>query len=202
MLIGYARTSTVEQTAGFEAQQVELDKAGCEKLFMEQTSSVARREQLDAALDFCRADDTLVVTKLDRLARSVAHLVEVTKALDTKGAHLRILAMGMDTSTSTGRLMLNVLGSVAQFEREVMLERQREGIAKAKAEGRYKGRVPTARRQAKEIVALKAEGLKAEDIAERLGVGRSSVFRIIKEQDLGGSVIRPSTCPKYLAPTK
>ena len=182
MLIGYARTSTVEQQAGFEAQQRELEKVECEKVFMEQTSSVARREQLDTALDFCRENDTLVVTKLDRLARSVAHLVEVTKALDTKGAHLRILDMGMDTSTSTGRFMLNVLGSVAQFEREVMLERQREGIAKAKAEGRYKGRAPTARRQAKEIVALKAEGLKAEDIAEQLGVGRSSVFRILKEQ--------------------
>jgi len=182
MLIGYARTSTVEQKAGFEAQQVELGKAGCEKVFSEQTSSVARREQLETALDFCREDDALVVTKLDRLARSVAHLVEVTKALDAKGAHLRILDMGMDTSTSTGRLMLNVLGSVAQFEREVMLERQREGIAKAKAEGKYKGRAPTARNKAKEIVGLKAQGIKAEDIAEQLGVGRSSVFRIIKEQ--------------------
>ena len=86
------------------------------------------------------------------------------------------------TGTSTGRLMLNVLGSVAQFEREVMLERQREGIAKAKAEGKYKGRAPTARNKAKEIVELKAQGIKAEDIAEQLGVGRSSVFRIIKEQ--------------------
>ncbi len=183
MQVGYARTSTVDQVAGYEAQVVALEKAGAEKLFKEQVSAVARhRPELEAAVDFCREGDLMVVTKLDRLARSVAHLVEVTKALDAKGAHLRILDMGMDTSTSTGRLMLNVLGSVAQFEREVMLERQREGIAKAKAEGRYKGRAPTARRQAKEIVALKAEGLKAEDIAEQLGVGRSSVFRILKEQ--------------------
>ena len=182
MIIGYARTSTVEQKAGFEAQQGELEKAGCDRVFKEQTSSVARREQLDAALDFCREADTLVVTKLDRLARSMAHLVKITDALEAKGAHLWVLAMGMDTGTSTGRLMLNVLGSVAQFEREIMLERQREGIAKAKAEGRYKGRVPTARRQAQEIIKLKSEGMKAEEIAAKLGVGRSSVFRIIKEQ--------------------
>ena len=149
MLIGYARTSTLDQKAGIEAQVRDLQVAGCERLFQEQVSSVdvANREQLALALDFIREGDALVVTKLDRLARSVAHLMTILEALKAKGASLRILSMGIDTSTPTGKLMLTLLGGVAEFEREIMLERQREGIAKAKAEGKYKGRKPTARRR-------------------------------------------------------
>ena len=180
MLIGYARTSTYDQTAGLEAQIRDLEHADVEKIFDEQVSSVARdRGKLDDALDFCREDDTLVVTKLDRLARSVAHLVEVTAALDAKGAHLRILDPDMDTGTPNGRLMLNVFGAVAQFEREIMLERQREGIAKAKAEGKYKGRAPTARAKSDEVLALNEGGVGATEIAQRLGIGRASVYRIL-----------------------
>ena len=182
LLIGYARTSTFEQNAGLEAQLRDLDHAGTEKVFSEQVSSVARkRGELEDALDFCREGDTLVVTKLDRLARSVAHLVEVTKALETKGAHLRILDPGMDTGTPNGRLMLNVFGAVAQFEREIMLERQREGIAKAKAEGKYKGRAPTARAKTDEVVALKKQNVGATEIARRLQIGRASVYRILND---------------------
>lgn len=180
MRVGYARTSTLEQTAGFEAQIRELTAAGCEKLFREQVSSVGEREHLAAALDFIREGDTLVVTKLDRLARSIGHLSEVTKTLESKKASLQVLAMGLDTSTATGRLMLNVIGSVAQFEREMMLERQREGIAKAKADGRYKGRKPTARAKAEDVRTLSALGLGATEIAKRLGIGRASVYRILE----------------------
>ena len=85
----------------------------------------------------------------------------------------------VDTGTPTGRLMLTMLGAVAEFERALMLERQREGIAKAKAEGRYKGRAPTARRKAEEVRRLRAEGLKATEIAARLGIGRASVYRVL-----------------------
>jgi DNA invertase Pin-like site-specific DNA recombinase len=179
MKIGYARTSTLEQVAGFEAQARELAAAGCEKLFKEQVSSVAQREQLAAALDFIREGDTLVVAKLDRLARSIGHLSEIMQVLERKKANLQVLAMGLDTSTATGRLMLNVIGSVAQFEREMMLERQREGIAKAKTEGKYKGRAPTARAKGSDVLALDAEGLGATEIARRLGIGRASVYRIL-----------------------
>jgi len=179
MKVGYARTSTLEQVAGFEAQARELQGAGCEKLFKEQVSSVARREQLTAALDFIREGDTLVVTKLDRLARSIGHLSEIMQALERKKANLQVLAMGLDTSTATGRLMLNVIGSVAQFEREMMLERQREGIAKAKTEGKYKGRAPTAQARRDQVRALDAAGVGATEIAKRLGIGRASVYRII-----------------------
>ena len=107
-------------------------------------SSVGPRRALSEVLEFLRAGDVLVVTKLDRLARSVAHLGELVSGLEARGIALRILGIGLDTGTPTGRLMLNLLGSIAQFEREIMLERQREGIAKAKAEHKYKGRKPTA----------------------------------------------------------
>jgi DNA invertase Pin-like site-specific DNA recombinase len=151
MLVGYARTSTLEQEAGLEAQQRELQAIGVERLFSEQTSSIGRRQALDDAMQFVREGDTLVVTKLDRLARSVTHLGEIVQALKAKGVALRVLNLGIDTNTATGELILNVLGSVAQFERSMMLERQREGVAKAKAEGKYKGRVPTARLKADRI---------------------------------------------------
>ena len=143
MLIGYARVSTTEQDAGFEAQRRELAVAGCEEFFCEKVSSVAERQQLKECLRFIRKGDTLVVTKLDRLARSMRDLIEIVDQVKEKGAELRILAMNLDTSNATGELMLNVLGSVAQFERSMMLERQREGIAKAKAEGKFKGRAPS-----------------------------------------------------------
>ncbi len=181
MKIGYGRTSTFEQVAGLEAQIEELEAAGCEKVFTEQLSSVAKRKQLDAAIEYAREGDVLVVTKLDRLARSVSDLVKITERLSDKGVELNVLAMGLDTTTSTGRLMLNLVGSIAQFEREVMLERQREGIAKAKSEGRYKGRAPTARRQIDKILDLKSRGLRAEEIGSELGISRSSVFRLLAE---------------------
>lgn len=180
MLVGYARTSTVEQEAGLEAQERDLKALGCDKVFAERVSSVAPREQLDAALDYLRPGDTLMVTKLDRLARSVIHLGHIVETIQDKGANLRIEAMGVDTSTATGKLMLNVLGSVAQFEREMMLERQREGIAKAKREGKYKGRAPTARAKADEVRRLRDQGVGASEIAKRLGIGRASVYRALE----------------------
>lgn len=120
-----------------------------------------------------------VVTKLDRLARSVADIVEIMKVIDGKDASLRILALNLDTKTPTGKLMLNLLGSIAQFERELMLERQREGIAKAKAEGKYKGRAPTARAKGAQAIELHKRGIGPSEIARQLGVGRTSVYRIL-----------------------
>ncbi|TNC95150.1 MAG: resolvase [Stygiobacter sp.] len=183
MLIGYARTSTLDQKASIDAQVRDLTAAGCEKVFSEQVSSVdiAAREQLALALDFVREGDILVVTKLDRLARSVAHLLSIADTLNKKGVALRILGMGIDTATPTGKLMLTVLGGIAEFEREIMLERQREGVARAKAEGKYKGRKPTAMAQADEVRRLKTEGIGATEIAARLGIGRASVYRALNQ---------------------
>jgi DNA invertase Pin-like site-specific DNA recombinase len=179
MIIGYARTSTVEQEAGLDAQIRDLQTLGVERIFSEQTSSIGPRAQLEAALDFIRDGDVLVVIKLDRLARSVADMCRIVERVLAKGASLRIQSMGIDTSTPTGKLMLNVIGAVAQFEREVMLERQLEGIAKAKREGKYKGRKPTALAQAEDVRRLRAEGLRQAEIARRLKIGEASVSRIL-----------------------
>ena len=178
-VIGYARTSTLYQDAGLEAQIRQLTALGCDKIFREQVSSVADRARLTAALEYAREGDTFVVTKLDRLARSVAHLVEITAELKRKSVALKIVDMGVDTGTPTGRLFLNMVGSIAEFEREIMLERQREGIAAAKAVGKYKGRSPTARAKAAEIRRLAGEGIGKAEIARRLGVGERSVYRML-----------------------
>ena len=125
--------------------------------------------------------------KLDRLARSVADLLGIVARMEKKKVALRVLAMSgsqpLDTGTAIGKLMLAVIGAVGQFEREMMLERQREGIAKAKAQNRYKGRVPTARRQAAEIIRLKTKGVRPSEIAVRLRIGRASVYRVLGQQE-------------------
>ena len=183
MLIGIARTSTLEQKAGLEAQLRELEAYGCEKIYQEQVSSVAEREQLNAALSAVRSGDKLVVTKLDRLARSVKHLGEIVETINKADASLVILDMGgtaIDTSNPTGKLILNVMSSVAQFEREMMLERQREGIAKAKAEGKYKGRKPTARAKTEMVLLAKKQGLSPTQIMRDLGISKTSYYRIIE----------------------
>jgi DNA invertase Pin-like site-specific DNA recombinase len=177
--VGYGRTSTLEQQAGLDAQLRDLTAAGCEKIFTEQVSAVGKRSELEAALDFIRAGDTLLVTKLDRLARSTQHLLDIADRVKAKGADLNILNLGADTSTATGKLTFTIIGAVGAFERELMLERQREGIQRAKAEGRYRGRKPTARARSAEVNALKAEGVRPVDIARRLGIGRASVYRVL-----------------------
>ena len=182
MKVGYARTSTLEQRSGLGTQIRELKDAGCEKIFQEQVSSVAPRPQLEAALDFIREGDTLLVTKLDRLARSTQHLLEIADKVKAKGANLNVLNLAVDTGTATGKLLFTMIGAVATFEREMMLERQREGIARAKSEGKYRGRKPTARARADEVVALISRGLGPTDIARQLGIGRASVYRILESQ--------------------
>ncbi len=123
MIIGYAKTSTMDQAAG------------CEKIFKEQISSVAARTELPAAIEFIREGDVLVVCKIYRLARSISDLMKIIETVESKKAGLRILNLGMETGTPTGKLMLTVLGGIAQFEREIMLERQREGIAMDRKRG-------------------------------------------------------------------
>ncbi len=182
MKIGYGRTSTIEQVAGLEAQERELKVAKVDKLFLERISSKAtQRPQLEAALDYLRDGDVLVVTKLDRLARSVEDFVKINRRVMDRGASLQVLSLNLDTSTSAGKLMMNVFASVAEFERDLMLERQKEGIAKAKSEGKFKGRVPTAARQVEKIRELKAAGKSIPEIMVETKVSRASVFRMLKE---------------------
>ncbi|WP_044044560.1 recombinase family protein [Octadecabacter antarcticus] len=183
MLIGYARTSTIDQTAGYEAQVVELEAYDCERIFKEQVSAVASRDELTRSIDMLRTGDKLVVTKLDRLARNVMHMGELLQLIEAKGAGLVILSLGsetVDTSTATGKLILNMMVSVAQFEREMMKERQIEGIKRAKAEGKYKGRVPTAMKQADQVKALVEAGVTRVLVMEQLGMSKASYYRCLK----------------------
>ena len=184
MQVGYARTSTTEQHAGLEAQVRDLQAAGCERIYSEQVSSVAHRAQLAECLAFLRNGDVLTVTKPDRLARSTAELLTIEADLSRRRVGLVVLSMGgerLDTRNPTSKLMLTILAGVATWEREIMLERQREGIAKAKAEGKYKGRADTARRQADDVLALLANGVRPVDVAKQVGIGRASVYRIMAD---------------------
>jgi DNA invertase Pin-like site-specific DNA recombinase len=143
---------------------------------------VAHRAQLEAVLDYVRDGDVLVVTKPDRLARSTADLLAIVARLEAKGVGLVILSIGgerLDTRNPTSKLILTILAGVATWEREIMLDRQREGIAKAKAEGKYQGRAPTAQRQAAEARQLRDAGMKPDDIAKQLKISRASVYRLI-----------------------
>ncbi len=184
-VIGYARTSSADQIAGLDAQIAELKAAGCSKVFAEQVSAIdPSRPQLTLALDWARAGDVLVVTKPDRLARSVTDLLGIIDRLRAKDVTVRILAMHLDSGNPTSMLMLSVLGAVSQWEREIMLERQRAGIAKAKAEGKYRGRAPTARAKAHEVRRLKAEGRSIPEIIQATGISRASIYRALNDDAL------------------
>ena len=178
MRIGYARTSTNNQKYSLEDQVEKLTNSRCEKIFSEEISSVSgSRPEFDTAIDFAREGDTLVVTTLSRFARSISDLWKHVEKLDSKGVSFQILDMNLDTSTPTGKLLLSMLGAVYQFEREILLERQKIGIEKAKREGKFKGRVPTARRKSADIQRLVQVGLKPKQIADELGIGIASVYR-------------------------
>jgi DNA invertase Pin-like site-specific DNA recombinase len=176
-IIGYARVSTARQS--LDVQLSEL--SSCSKVFQEKESGAkATREQLELMLEFVRDADTVMVTKLCRLARNTRHLLEIVEYLDQKKVALKVLNLGIDTSTSTGRLMLTMIGAVAAFERELLLERQAEGIAAAKRKGKYLGRKPTAMVKADEVKMLITEGISKKMIAESLGVSLSSIYRICR----------------------
>jgi DNA invertase Pin-like site-specific DNA recombinase len=182
-IVGYARVSTAGQS--LDAQIKALTEAGVdsENLFQEkQSGAKADRKELANVLKFVRKGDTLIVTKLDRIARSTKHLLEIADTLEKKKVTFKVLNINLDTSTPTGKLMLTMLGAVAQFEREIMLERQAEGFAIAKAQGRIKGRPSTAQDKAADVVKLASEGKTKQSIADELGIGIASVYRILKEQ--------------------
>ena len=178
-LIGYARVST-----GGQSLEVQLRAlAECNKVFQEKVSGASDdRPQLTLQLDYVKEGDVMMVTKLDRLARNTRHLLEISEFLQHKQVALRILNLGIDTSTPTGKLMLTMIGAIATFERELMLERHAEGIELAKRRAVYKGRKPTAMAKGNEVLALVAKGLPRTEIAKRTGISISSVQRILRSQ--------------------
>lgn len=179
--VGYARTSTVAQEAGLEAQVRDLRAAGCEKIFEEHASAVKQRDKLEQALNYVREGDSLVVTKLDRLARSVPDLYEIVDRLKEQEVNLIILSLGIDTATPTGKVMLTMMGAFAEFEREIMLERQKEGIEKAKQEGKYRGRKPIPTEIQNAVETFLETGVSKVWIAKRLNIGEATVYRIAKK---------------------
>lgn len=174
---GYARVSTTDQDPSI--QEEALKAAGCETIRSEKVSGSSRagRHELDTMLQFLRGGDTLTVTRIDRLARSVYDLQAIVRELTAIGVTLRATEQPIDTGTATGKCFLDMLGVFAEFETNLRKERQMEGIAKAKARGVYKGRKP--RIDADEVQRLKAAGVGASAIAKQLGIGRASVYRIL-----------------------
>lgn len=177
-LFGYARVSTEDQDTAI--QEAALRAAGCLTVFSEQRSgtTTAGRTELRRVLDIVRTGDILVVTRIDRLARSIADLSAIVAELESKGAHLKVTEQPIDTTTPAGRAFLQMLGVFAEFETAIRRERQMEGIAKAKAAGIYKGRPATIDEAA--IRKLHSEGKGATEISKLLGVGRASVYRSLK----------------------
>lgn len=181
MQIGYARTSTVDQRYGLEDQKTRLAEAGCGKIYHEHGSGADdKRPQLEEALAYAREGDTIVVVKLDRLGRSIRHLIDVVAKLQDRGIGFRSLGEGVDTTTPTGRFTLNIFAALAEFERDLMLERQRVGIEAAREEGKHLGRKPTVMMRADDIRRMRAEGMGPTDIARKIGCSRSSVYRALK----------------------
>lgn len=182
---GYARVSTTDQDLSI--QQQALEASGCDIIRSEKISGTTRqgRSELDTLLEFIREGDTLVVTRIDRLARSVKDLQDIVHLLKERGAFLTATEQPIDTSTPAGKAFLDMLGVFAEFETSLRKERQMEGIAKAKAEGKYKGRKPTARAKADEALRLHAEGVPVTQLCEQLGIGRSSFYRILQGRKEG-----------------
>ena len=177
--IGYARVSTEGQE--LTAQLEQLQAARVDRIFQEKASGVKQdRPELTAMIDYVREGDTVVVCKLDRIARSTKHLLEIVDSLEAKKVAFKVLNINLDTSTPTGKLMLSMLAAIGQFEREMMLERQREGIRIAKDAGAYKGRKPTAREQSGKVMELIGQGKTKQAVANEIGIGVASVYRIMK----------------------
>lgn len=178
---GYARVSTFDQSTDLQIER--LEAANCDKIYSEQVSATSRqgREQLDRVLEVMRKGDTLVVTKLDRLARNTLDLLEIVQTLESLGVYLEVLDQSVETKTPAGRAFLTMLGVFAEFETALRKERQLEGIEKAKAKGVYKGKAPLSEAKKKKVIELHNQGLKPAEIVKETGVGRTSVFKILKE---------------------
>src|SRR6202140_3593960 len=176
-VIGYARVSTIDQDLSI--QRTALKTAGCDVIRAEKQSGTTTqgREELRTVLDFIGKGDVLLVTRVDRLARSIGGLQDIVRALKAKGASLRATEQPIDTSTAAGKCFLDMLGVFAEFETNLRRERQLEGIARAKAEGVYKGRPASI--DATKVRQLKAKGMGASEIATTLKIGRASVYRVL-----------------------
>jgi DNA invertase Pin-like site-specific DNA recombinase len=186
-LVGYARVSSVGQSL-----DVQLDKLKhCDKVFQEKKSGAAgKRPRLQACLEYVREGDTLVVTRLDRLARSTLHLCQIAAQLEQKHVHLRVLDQNIDTSDATGRLLFNMLGAIAQFETELRAERQMDGIQKAKARGVKFGPSPSlSPEQITELQNRRQQGTLIKTLMKEYQISKATVYRYLNQTEPSQSVL-------------
>ncbi|MEW9674268.1 recombinase family protein [Ammoniphilus sp. 3BR4] len=197
-LIGYARVSTVGQDNGLETQKQLLDEAGCERIFYEKVTgtSTAKREELKEAIKFLKAGDTMVVTKIDRLARSIIDLNNIVRQILDKGVSVRFIKDNMEFkpeskegksgTNSIQTLTFNILASFAQFERDLIVERTAEGRERAKKEGKHMGRPAQDAKDINKALKLyyerESNGMSVNDIAKLTGVPRSTIYAELKKQ--------------------
>jgi len=179
-MVGYARVSTVDQDYNIQIES--LTNAGCTRIFSEKKSGTSRnnRTELDLCLDYLREADTLIVTRVDRLARSLRDLQNLVHYLKNEKIELKATEQPIDTSNAAGKAFLDMLGVFAEFETNLRRERQREGIDKAKKEGKYKGRIPTAMAKKDKVIELTKKGMMRKSVAEELNISLASVYRILK----------------------
>ncbi|TGV20142.1 recombinase family protein [Pseudoalteromonas sp. MEBiC 03607] len=178
---GYARVSTLDQSTSIQREALEAAK--CDRIFEENASGTTRegRSELSLVLEILREGDTLVVTRIDRLARSLKDLQDIVHDLKSRGIHLEATEQPVDTKTAAGKAFLDMLGVFAEFETNLRKERQLEGIAKAKAKGVYKGRAPLSDEKKAKVKRMYSDGIKPAQIVRETGIGKTSVFKIIKE---------------------
>ena len=178
MKYGYARVSTSDQDLTIQIDA--LKEVGCETIRQEKISgtSIQGRDELNILLEFLREGDELVITRIDRLARSIRDLQNIVYDLDKKGVTLSATEQPINTKTSAGKCFLDMLSCFSEFETNIRKERQMEGIAKAKEKGVYKGRKPSV--DVEKVKELKENGLGASAIAKEMGIGRASVYRALE----------------------
>jgi len=184
VLVGYARVSTLDQDHTLQSERLEV--AGCEKIFSEKKSGTTKkgRTALADCLDYMREGDTLVITKIDRLARSARDLHNIVHDLEMSGINLLVLDQNIDTRTPTGKAFLGMLATFAEFETNIRKERQLEGIARAKKQGKFKGRKPTAQAKKPEMLKLLESGMSKPKIAKEIGVSVASVYNVLNSSQL------------------
>lgn len=179
-IVGYARVSSTGQS--LEVQRAKLSH--CDKVFEEKRSgTTANRPELQACLNYLRDGDTLVITKLDRLARSTFHLTQIAENLKEQGIELVVLDQNIDTSTPTGKLLFNMLGAIAEFENEIRKERQLDGIAKAQERGvKFGAKSKLSPDEVSEMREKRASGVLIKDLMREYGLSKASIYRLLKDQ--------------------
>lgn len=180
--VGYARVSTTGQSLDIQVEA--LENYGCDRIYQEKKSGTTTdgREELKTALDYCRDGDVFIITRLDRMARSVLDLNKMVQELKDKGVGLVVIEQNIDTTTAEGRLLFNMLGAIAEFETDLRKARQMEGIRKAQEAGKYKGRKRTVSdEQVEEIkVRMKTEKISVTNLAKEYGISRAYIYRLVK----------------------